>query len=86
MDLVGVNSARNITNCILNTLARLETFSLSGHILRDKNLRNGGYRYVIAGKYSCIYRVIAKTAYVYYIAYDASDYPTLFKKLLNEEK
>lgn len=86
MNLAGVSSARNITNCILNTLARLETFPLSGHIPRDKNLRNGGYRYCIAGKYICIYRLIAETVYVYHIAYVASDYPTLFKKLLNEEK
>ena len=85
MNLVGPNSARNITNLILDTLARLETFPLSGHIPRDKDLRNGGYRYVIAGKYICVYRVIVETVYVYHIAHGASNYPTLFKKLLKEE-
>ena len=75
MNLVGANSARNITNLILDTLSRL-----------DKELRNGGYRYVIAGKYICVYRLIAETVYVYHIAHGASNYPTLFKRLLKEEK
>ena len=54
MNLVGPNSARNITDLILDTLSRLEMFPLSGHIPQDKELRNGGYRYVIAGKYICV--------------------------------
>ena len=77
MNLVGPNAARNITN--------LEMFPLSGHIPQDKELRNGGYRYVIAGKYICVYRLIAETVYVYHIAHSASNYPTLFKRLLKEE-
>ena len=85
LNLVGPNSARNITNLILNTLSRLEMFPLSGHIPQDKELRNGGYRYVIAGKYICVYRLIAETVYVYHIAHGASNYPTLFKRLLKEE-
>jgi len=85
MNLVGPNSARNITNLILDTLSRLETFPLSGHIPRDKELRSGGYRYVIAGKYICVYRLIAETVYVYHIAHGASNYPSLFKRLLRDE-
>ena len=41
-NLVGPNSARNITDLILDTLSRLEMFPLSGHIPQDKELRNGG--------------------------------------------
>lgn len=84
-NLVGANSARNITNLILDTLARLETFPLSGHIPRDKDLRNNGYRYIIAGKYICVYRVISQTVYVYHISHGASNYPILFKELLKNE-
>ena len=83
LNLVGANSARNITNLILDS--RLELFQLSGHIPQDKELRNGGYRYVIAGKYICVYRLIAEMVYVYHIAHGASNYPTLFKRLLKEE-
>mgnify|MGYP000292569958 CR=1 FL=1 len=56
-----------------------------GIIPQDKELRNGGYRYVIAGKYICVYRLIAGTFYVYHMAHGASNYPTLFKRLMKEE-
>ena len=85
-NLVGPNSARNITNPILDTLSRLEKFPLSGHIPQDREPRNDGYRYVIAGKYICVYRPITETVYVYHIAHGASNYPTLFKGLRKEEK
>ena len=84
LNLSGTESARKITDEILSTLSRLEQFPLSGHIPRDKELRNGGYRYVIAGKYICVYRLIAETAVVYHIAHGASNYPGLFKELLRE--
>ena len=85
LNLVGPNSARKITDLILDTLSRLEMFPLSGHIPQDKELRNGGYRLVIAGKYICVYRLIADTVFVYHIAHGASNYPTTFKRLLKEE-
>lgn len=44
-----------------------------------------GYRYVIAGKYICLYRVIGDEVFVYHIAHRASNYPTLFKRMLREE-
>ena len=55
LNLVGPNSARKITDLMLDTLSRLEMFPLSGHIPQDKELRNGGYRLVIAGEvYLCL--------------------------------
>ena len=85
LNLAGPNSARKITDLILDTLSRLEMFPPSGHIPQDKELRGNGYRYVIAGKYICVYRVIAENVFVYHIAHGASNYPTLFKRLLKEE-
>lgn len=84
-NLVGPNSARKITDLILDTLSRLEQFPLSGHIPQDKELRGNGYRYVIAGKHICVYRVIAENVFVYHIEHGVSNYPTLFKRLLKEE-
>lgn len=40
---------------------------------------------MIAGKYICVYRLIAGTVYVYHMAHGASNYPTLFKRLMKEE-
>ena len=62
------------------------TFPPSDYIPQNKELRNGGYRYVIAGKYICVYRLITETVYVHHIAHGASNYPTLFKSLLKEER
>ena len=86
MNLVGPNSARKITDLILDTLSRLEMFRVSGRVRRGKGLRSSGYRLVIAGKYICVYRLIADAAFVYHIAHGASNYPTTFKRLLKEEK
>ena len=83
--LAGPNSARTITNLIFDTLSRLELFPLSGHIPRDRELRLAGYRYVIAGKYICIYRLLGETVFIYHIAHGARDYPALFRQLLQEE-
>ena len=84
LNLSGPNSARNITNLLYDTLERLEQFPLSGHIPRDKWLARENYRYVIAGKYIAVYRLIENTVYVYHIAHGASNYPTLFKRLLKD--
>lgn len=85
-NLVGPNSARKITNEIFDALSRLELFPLSGSLPRDKELLRDGYRYVVAGKYICVYRILGDTVYVYHIAHGASNYPRLFKRLLRDEK
>ena len=85
LHLVGPNSARKVTDLILDTLSRLEQFPLSGHIPQDKELRSGGYRLVIAGKYLCVYRLVADRVLVYHIAHGASNYPTTFKRMKKEE-
>ena len=85
-NLVGPNSARKITNKIFDALSRPEPFPLSGSLPRDKQLRDGGYRYVIADKYICVYNLIGETVYVYHIAHGAGNYPLLFKRLLRDEK
>ena len=69
-----------------SVLSRLELFPLSGSLPRDKQLRDGGYRYVIADKYICVYKLIGETVYVYHIAHGAGNYPLLFKRLLRDEK
>lgn len=85
LGLSGPESARKMTNEIVDTLSRLEQFPLSGHIPADKELRVSDYRYVIAGKYICVYRPIGQTVFVYHIAHGASNYPSLFKRLLKEQ-
>ena len=47
--------------------------------IRDEQLRAGGYRYIMAGKYLAIYRLLCDTVVVYHIAYGATDYPKLLR-------
>ena len=84
LNLVGPESAARIVNEILDTLQRLEQFPQSGHVPRDRFLRQSDYRLVIAGKYICVYRCVSDEALVYHIAHGARDYPRLFKTMQEE--
>ena len=75
MALSGPRSAQEITD----TMEQLTRFPLSGPPVRDEQLRVGGYRYILAGKYLVIYRLLGDTVVVYHIAHGATDYPKLFR-------
>ena len=62
----------------LEEIARVH-MALSGPPVRDEQLRVGGYRYILAGKYLVIYRLLGDTVVVYHIAHGATDYPKLFR-------
>lgn len=79
--LAGADSARRITDQILDSLERLKSYPLSGSLPRDRWLRDAGYRLVISGKFIAAYRLIERTVFVYHIAHGASDYPTLLKEI-----
>ena len=85
--LSGPNSARKITDLIYDTVGRMELFPRSGHPPKDQQLVKEGYSYVIAGKYIavCRYLEYEDTVYVYHIAHGASNYPALFKRLLQSK-
>ena len=81
LELAGADSARRITDQILDSLERLKTYPLSGSLPRDRWLRDAGYRLVISGKFIAVYRRIERTVFVYHIAHGASDYPALLKEI-----
>ena len=81
LELAGADSARRITDQILNSLERLKTYPLSGSLPRDRWLREAGFRLIISGKYIAAYRLMGDTVFVYHIAHGASDYPTLIKEI-----
>ena len=79
--LASVDSARKITDQILDSLERLKTYPLSGSLPRDRRLREAGFRLVISGKFIAAYRLMGDTVFVYHIAHGASDYPALMKEV-----
>ncbi len=79
LELAGADSARRITDQIFDSLERLKTYPLSGSLPRDRWLREAGYRLIISGKYIAAYRLLGDTVFVYHVAHEATDYPTLMK-------
>ena len=76
---VGIDSAKKITDKILNSLKRLEDMPFSGSYIRDEYLKLMGYRVIICGDYLCFYRVIGDTVYIYHIANGKTNYLKLFE-------
>ena len=79
LSLSGVQSARKIADKIYDALEQLTRFPLSGPSMRETDLRNLGYRFIVLEKYIIIYRLIGDTIDVYHIFDRRSDYPTLSK-------
>ena len=82
LSLVGAESARKISNKIYDALEQLTRFPPSGPPMRETELRNLGYRFLVVEKYIAIYRLIADTVFVFHIFDGRSDYPTLFRSEL----
>lgn len=81
LELAGPQSARNITNRILDSLACLQTSPNMGVRCDHKLLRLHGYRMLICGHYLCIYRLLDNTVFVYHIVDGRTDYPKLMNDL-----
>jgi Plasmid stabilization system protein len=81
LELVGPQSARNITNRIYDSLARLQTTPYIGVDCANKPLGLPGYRMLICGNYLCIYRLIGDSVFVYHIVDGRRDYPKLMNDL-----
>ncbi len=79
LELVGVESAKNIVNKIMGKIERLETYPLSSSLIKDKVLGSMGYRILVCDKYLCIYRLLGDEVYIYHIVHGAINYPTLLK-------
>jgi toxin ParE1/3/4 len=71
-------TAMRVTNHILDTIERLETFPNSGSMLPDDWLNGQGYRMVICKKHVAIYRLIGDTVYIYHIVNTQTEYTKLF--------
>ncbi|MEA1960717.1 MAG: type II toxin-antitoxin system RelE/ParE family toxin [Bacillota bacterium] len=77
--VAGPDSARKISDRILDALERLEDFPLSCPYVRDGELKDGDYRLLVCDQYVCIYRLLGKVVYVYHIAHGATEYSKLFR-------
>ena len=81
MKLVGVESARKITDRIYGALDHLQSHPNMGVACMDKMLRSEGYRMLICGHYMCIYRLLGETVFVYHIVDSRANYTRLLADL-----
>lgn len=70
--------ALKVSDHILDTLERLETFPDSGSMIPDTWLNERGYKIVICNKHVAIYRMIDAIVYIYHIADTQTEYTKLF--------
>jgi toxin ParE1/3/4 len=74
----GIETALKVSNHILDTIERLESFPDSGSLTPDEWLNRQGYRMVICEKHIAIYRLIDGKIFVYHIADTQTEYTKLF--------
>lgn len=85
MELVGVESARKITDRIYGALDHLRSHPNMGAACTDKMLRSGGYRMLICGHYLCVYRLFGKTVFVYHVVDGRANYNRLLADLPTQD-
>lgn len=73
-----IENALKVTDHILNTIERLESFPDSGSRTPDTWLNEQGYRMVICKKHVAIYRQVKDVIYIYHIADTQTEYTKLF--------
>lgn len=79
LSLVGVQSAKKVTDGILSRIEILKEFPYACPTVPDQELSEQGYRMVVYKKYLAVYRVIDDIVYIYHIADGRSDYPQIMK-------
>lgn len=71
---VEPDSARKITNRILDALDKLADFSEMGMVPTSKLIAEAGYRVLIVDAYLCFYSVIGDIVFVFHIVHASTDY------------
>jgi len=80
LEKVGPQSARRITDALVDAIDRLAHYPLIGQTHPDPVLAVHGFRKLVsAASYVCIYKVFPDAVYIYRIVNGATDYPGLLK-------
>jgi len=83
MEAFDEKTAEKVTNTILDSLERLQSFPDSGSLTPDPWLNSLGYRMVISDRRNVsIYKRINDTIYVYLIADTRTEYTRIFRDMI----
>ena len=82
----GLETARRVTDGILNSLKRLEAFPDSGALTPDDWLNAYGFRMVVSGSRNVsLFRRVEDVIYVYLIADTRTEYVKVFHGMILED-
>ncbi len=71
---VEPQSARRITNRILDALDLLAEFPEMGAVPPSAMIEEAGFRHLILDAYHCFYRILDGQVFVYHIVHGGADY------------
>ena len=74
----GAETASKVTDNILDSIERLESFPDSGSLSPAEWLNKRGYRMVICERHISIYRLIENNVYIYHVFDTKTQYTKLF--------
>ena len=82
-EMFDERTAEKVTNTILDSLERLQSFPDSGSLTPDPWLNSLGYRMVISDRRNVsIYKQIDDTIYVYLIADTRTEFTRVFREMI----
>lgn len=82
-EMFDEKTAEKVTNTILDSLERLQSFPDSGSLTPDPWLNSLGYRMVISDRRNVsIYKQIDDTIYVYLIADTRTEFTRVFREMI----
>ena len=71
---IGANSARRLTNHILDAIEKLSNFPEMGMVPPVKMIAEAGYRMLVVEDYICFYYVVGHSIFVSHIVHGSVDY------------
>ncbi len=80
LSLVGPDSAKKITDQLLDDIELLASQPYMGMECQEYLLKHDHYRRLVSGVYLCFYRVIGNTVVIYHIVDGRTNYTRLFKQ------
>lgn len=78
--MAGADSARRITDKLLDALELLTAHPLAGPVHPDPVLARYGYRKLVVDSHVAVYRPVDEIIFIYGIFHGARNYPELFRQ------
>ena len=79
-------AAARLHDRVMDKVNDLSVFPKRGRPVPDKKMTDAGYRMLAIKPYIAFYRIIGRSIYIYRVVHGASNYPTLYEKIMQTER